>query len=106
MVGDRLDTDIAGARAVGIPTLLVLTGVADATDLLAAPPESRPTYLGRDLSALTLRHPLVDADGSVHRGSGDFDDGLDELRSAAARAWSGDLPQDQYATTLRALDLD
>jgi ribonucleotide monophosphatase NagD (HAD superfamily) len=27
MIGDRLDTDIAGAKALGLPTVLLLTGV-------------------------------------------------------------------------------
>ncbi|WOC13876.1 hypothetical protein MP11Mi_29870 [Gordonia sp. MP11Mi] len=52
VIGDRLDTDIAGAVTVGIDSLLVLTGVSTALDLLAAPPESRPTYVATDLSAL------------------------------------------------------
>ncbi len=34
MLGDRLDTDIAGAQALGMPTALVLTGVTQADDLL------------------------------------------------------------------------
>lgn len=33
MIGDRLDTDIAGAAACGLRTALVLTGVATAADL-------------------------------------------------------------------------
>ncbi len=37
VVGDRLDTDIQGGRAAGMATLLVLTGVSDAAELLAAP---------------------------------------------------------------------
>ncbi|MDR2280803.1 MAG: HAD-IIA family hydrolase [Gordonia sp. (in: high G+C Gram-positive bacteria)] len=45
VVGDRLDTDIAGAHTVGLDSLLVLTGVSSAADLLAATPESRPTYV-------------------------------------------------------------
>jgi HAD superfamily hydrolase (TIGR01450 family) len=53
-VGDRLDTDIAGAHAVGIDSLLVLTGVSTAADLLAAPPELRPTYLAADVRGLSL----------------------------------------------------
>ena len=106
MVGDRLDTDIAGAVAAGLPTLLVLTGVSTAADLLAADPASRPTYLGRDLGALFTTHPAVDADGTVHRVAGQDDDGLDGLRSIAARAWSGDLPQEQYDAALKTLDLD
>lgn len=53
VVGDRLDTDIAAGRAAGLPTLLVLTGVSTATDLLAAPRQQRPDHLGADLGALT-----------------------------------------------------
>jgi HAD superfamily hydrolase (TIGR01457 family) len=53
VVGDRLDTDIAAGRAAGMPTLLVLTGVSGAADLLAAPAEQRPDHVGADLGALT-----------------------------------------------------
>ena len=53
MIGDRLDTDVEGGRAAGLATLLVLTGVSDAAELLAAPPERRPDYIGADLAALT-----------------------------------------------------
>jgi glycerol 3-phosphatase-2 len=52
MVGDRLDTDIAGARGAAIDSLLVLTGVSTVADLLRAAANARPTYLGTDLSAL------------------------------------------------------
>ncbi|WP_143965470.1 HAD-IIA family hydrolase [Gordonia zhaorongruii] len=52
VVGDRLDTDIAGARTVGLDSLLVLTGVSDAAALLASEPESRPTYVAAGLEAL------------------------------------------------------
>ena len=54
VVGDRLDTDIQGGRAAGMATLLVLTGVSDAAELLAAPPQARPDYVGADLAALDL----------------------------------------------------
>nr|WP_200800186.1 HAD-IIA family hydrolase [Jatrophihabitans endophyticus] len=57
VVGDRLDTDIEGANAVGCPSLLVLSGVTDVPDLLAAPEQLRPTYLGPDVSALLSPHP-------------------------------------------------
>lgn len=66
MVGDRLDTDIAGARALGIPSLLVLTGVTGLAELAAAPPELRPTHLGRDLGALFAGSTAGGPDG---RGS-------------------------------------
>lgn len=52
VVGDRLDTDIEGANNVGLPSLLVLTGVSTLLDLAQAPPSQRPTFLGADLRAL------------------------------------------------------
>jgi HAD superfamily hydrolase (TIGR01450 family) len=88
VVGDRLDTDIAGAVAAGLPALLVLTGVSQAADLLAAPAEQRPTYLGRDLAALNRGQPAVAVDGTVRHQPGSTDDGLDQLRSEAVRAWN------------------
>lgn len=63
VVGDRLDTDIEGGRAAGLPTLLVLTGVSTAADLLAAPPEQRPDLVAADLGA------LADEPGAVQVGS-------------------------------------
>ena len=51
-VGDRLDTDINGAVALGIDSLMVLTGAHGAVELLAAGPDARPTYLGWDIRAL------------------------------------------------------
>jgi glycerol-1-phosphatase len=53
VIGDRLDTDIAGAARTGTDSLLVLTGVTSALDLITAGPESRPTYVARDLRALS-----------------------------------------------------
>jgi HAD superfamily hydrolase (TIGR01450 family) len=52
MVGDRLDTDIAGAHNAGTDSLLVMTGVSSLPDLVAASPEERPTWIGHDLTAL------------------------------------------------------
>ncbi|KQB85672.1 HAD-IIA family hydrolase [Corynebacterium lowii] len=52
VIGDRLDTDIAGGVAAGMDTLHVLTGVSTAQDLFIAPPEQRPTYVAPDLSGL------------------------------------------------------
>jgi glycerol-1-phosphatase len=50
VVGDRLDTDIEGATALGLPSLLVLTGVSRREDLAAA--AATPTYVAEDLRAL------------------------------------------------------
>ena len=52
VVGDRLDTDIAGARAAGVDSMLVLTGVTDPAALLAAPRSARPTYVAADIGGL------------------------------------------------------
>jgi hypothetical protein len=57
VVGDRLDTDIEGANAVGCPSLLVLSGVTTAHHLLSASPKLRPTYLAADVGGLLLEHP-------------------------------------------------
>nr|WP_258175396.1 HAD hydrolase-like protein [Actinopolyspora mortivallis] len=53
-VGDRLETDTAGARGADMSSMLVLTGVSGAADVLAAPPETRPDYLAADLTALCV----------------------------------------------------
>jgi glycerol-1-phosphatase len=52
VVGDRLNTDIAGANAAGLPSLMVLSGVNSARDAVHAVPEQRATYIGYDLRSL------------------------------------------------------
>ena len=69
VVGDRLDTDIEGANAVGCASLLVLTGVTGARDLLAAEPRHRPTFVGADLRDLLTAHPGVVVAGDAVRCS-------------------------------------
>jgi glycerol 3-phosphatase-2 len=63
MVGDRLDTDIEGARALDLPSLLVMTGVTGLAELVGAPEELRPTYVGQDLDALFDVHEAPELDG-------------------------------------------
>jgi glycerol 3-phosphatase-2 len=53
VVGDRLDTDIEGARRAGMASLLVLTGVSTPADLMTAPEHQRPDYVSADLSVLS-----------------------------------------------------
>lgn len=99
-VGDRLDTDIEGANRAGMDSLLVLTGVSRAADLLAATPELRPTFVAEDLSSLwaaagALRvvppEPLTWAVAGGDRewvlsGHGSA---LDALRALCAASWAG-----------------
>jgi HAD superfamily hydrolase (TIGR01450 family) len=70
MIGDRLDSDIAGAHAVGIASLWVATGVNDAHDLAVAPKNQRPTYIAADLGALAEAQPGVEVTGSKHSCDG------------------------------------
>jgi HAD superfamily hydrolase (TIGR01457 family) len=49
-VGDRLDTDIAGAQKLGWDSLLVFTGVTHPANLVRA--DELPTFVGRDASDL------------------------------------------------------
>jgi len=115
VVGDRLDTDIEGANAVGCASMLVLTGVTSAAELLAATGTHRPGYVARDLSGLLASHPApIDADGRVTCGewsaaaSGDQlhlagpseverrvtnggDSSLDALRALCVAAWKSDV---------------
>jgi HAD superfamily hydrolase (TIGR01457 family) len=55
VIGDRLDTDIAGARALGWDSLLVLSGVTDREALERS--RERPTYVAEDLSVLLRGSP-------------------------------------------------
>ncbi|MDI3315637.1 MAG: HAD-IIA family hydrolase [Mycobacterium sp.] len=59
VIGDRLDTDIAGANAAHLPSLMVLTGVHTARDVVYAPPGQRPSYIARDLRALHREAALL-----------------------------------------------
>ncbi len=65
VIGDRLDTDVAGGTTAGLPSLLVLTGVHAVTALLEAPDAQRPTYLAADLSGLATAQPGCAADGDA-----------------------------------------
>ncbi|MEZ0364974.1 HAD-IIA family hydrolase [Mycobacterium sp. pUA109] len=116
VVGDRLDTDIAGANAAGLPSLMVLTGVNSARDAVWAVPAERPTYLAHDLRA--LHQPAdtlavtpqpgwrVRADGAVITvaadGSHPADDGLAVVRAVAAAVWAAH--PDGPPATVRASD--
>ncbi len=52
-VGDRLETDIAGAKAAGLTTALVLTGVHGRPEAAAASPAQRPDMIVNTLEDLS-----------------------------------------------------
>ncbi|QTE30711.1 HAD-IIA family hydrolase [Pengzhenrongella sicca] len=105
VVGDRLDTDLAGARAAGYPGLHVLTGVSSGRDAVLAGAHERPDYLGADLMSLLVAHPVPErgADGwwatrgasarvtdgrlELARSGEGVDAQMDLLRSACMAAW-------------------
>ncbi len=96
VVGDRLDTDIEGAVAAGVDSLVVLTGVDNAESLLKATAAERPRYLAADLTGLTQRADLLEI-GPKPGWRVEVDDGvlvaegegqaLDLLRALCAVAW-------------------
>ncbi|WP_129339711.1 HAD-IIA family hydrolase [Cellulomonas endophytica] len=107
VVGDRLDTDLAGARGGGFDGLHVLTGVNSARDSVLAPPHLRPHLLGADLRSLLVAHPEPEpgaegwwtcreaaarvVDGRLElRGAvtGTDEPALDVARAACAAAWA------------------
>ena len=102
-VGDRLDTDIEGARRVSADSLLVLTGVTGPAEAVLAPPSQRPTYVSEDLAGLHEPHPEVTSQdgaftcaGWTARRGGDRLElagggkRIDGLRALCAAAWAAD----------------
>lgn len=98
-IGDRLDTDLKGARAAGMPGLIVLTGVSSATDVVLAPADQRPSFIGEDLRCLAEPHPtpaLVGTKWLVGDASAWVDGrrlevegtGIDAVRAACAASWA------------------
>ncbi|MBD8059120.1 HAD-IIA family hydrolase [Cellulomonas sp. JH27-2] len=103
VIGDRLDTDLAGARSGGYDGLHVLTGVSSARDDILAVPGERPHFIGADLRALLEPHPAPGrsddgwwvcreasarvTDGALELGRGDAD-AIDLVRAACAAAWA------------------
>ncbi|GAA4198426.1 HAD hydrolase-like protein [Microbacterium oryzae] len=100
-IGDRLDTDIMGAQAAGMDSVLVLTGIDRPKHVLAAPSHSRPTYILSDLRELFEPYPVARVKGDtvwvrdaavridgpdvqiVSEGSSD----IDLVRAAAKAIW-------------------
>jgi ribonucleotide monophosphatase NagD (HAD superfamily) len=53
VVGDRLDTDVAGARAAGLDGAVVLTGAT--TALMAREADPAPAFVAPTLAELLLQ---------------------------------------------------
>jgi glycerol-1-phosphatase len=102
VIGDRMDTDIAGANAAELPSILVLTGVSTATDAIFAPVQQRATYLANDVRALLDSSDLlrVAAQPGWHVAVGSAEiivtashndnapaDGLPVIRAVADAVW-------------------
>lgn len=109
VVGDRLETDIAGAVAAGMDSLAVLSGVATPATLLAAPATMRPRYLTPDLSGLAtpagqaLIGPkpgwgVLAEDGALTVSADGSADSLQLLRALCHLAW------ETGVTAVRAAD--
>ncbi len=64
MIGDRLDTDIAGGIEAGTDSLLVMTGVSSVDDVVAAGSDERPTWIAHDLTALGRPGLQATSDGT------------------------------------------
>lgn len=125
VVGDRLDTDLAGARSGGFAGLHVLTGVSTARDDVLAPAGLRPHYVAADLGGLLVPHaaPVSDAEGwwtcgdaaarvvdgalELGRGTGDpRTASVDVVRVACAAAWSAvDAGGDLDASSVPEIDV-
>jgi len=109
-IGDRLDTDILGARRAGIPSALVLTGIDQAKQVLAAKEDERPTFILGDLRELHEPYPATERTvgrdgahtitvrGATVRLAGHVlsiveagDDRTDLLRAGAAAIWESGL---------------
>jgi len=100
VVGDRLDTDIAGAVAAAVDALFVLSGVSTAGEVIAAPASQRPRYLAGDIRGVLrpaeeveiARRPAwtVRLDGTTLRVSAGRTarDAISLLRTLCAVWWS------------------
>lgn len=112
MIGDRLDTDILGARRTGIRSILVLTGIDRGASLIGADASMRPDHVIQDLRGLT--EPIAPVRETLETSTGDvyFEVGaaavrrsgiditlvragerpVDTIRAACAAVWSADRP--------------
>ncbi len=110
VVGDRLDTDIAGANAAGLPSLLVLSGVSTAAEAVRAVISERPNYIAADLRSLYDRADLLrvgphqawrveigEAAVTIHNTGSEPRDSLTVVRATASAVWNSTLSGQPFA---------
>ena len=110
VVGDRLDTDIAGANAAGVPSLLVLSGVSTASEAVRAVVGERPNYIAADLRSLydradglrvgpnpAWRVEIGEAAVTVHNTGSEPRDSLTVVRATANAVWNSTLSGQPFA---------
>jgi HAD superfamily hydrolase (TIGR01450 family) len=105
-IGDRLDTDVAGAKTAGLRSALVLTGVTSPPELLLAAADQRPDFILADLRDLHAPYTepeqrpadgaWVAGDAAVREHGGKLEviaagsRPVELVRAAAAAIWHGD----------------
>nr|WP_245190157.1 HAD-IIA family hydrolase [Leucobacter exalbidus] len=106
MLGDRLDTDTKGARAAGIASLHVLTGVDRPKQLVAASKDMQPDFIVETLDKMHEPYPQtvilkdgtaqvgtakVRMDGHVAHVVAEGDSAINLLRAGCAAIWCSGL---------------
>ncbi|MDO5034392.1 MAG: HAD-IIA family hydrolase [Actinomycetaceae bacterium] len=97
-VGDRLETDVAGALSASIPSMHVLTGVHDARDVILADRGLRPQLVHTDLRGLGEPHPRP-----RHHQDGTWSCGVGQIAKVVSGRLTLDgivLPEDGVTVTL------
>jgi hypothetical protein len=99
-VGDRIDTDIAGAGNLDMDSLLVLTGAHGPVQLFSAIGIERPTYVGLDAGSLLADEPHARPAGEDRVAVGSIEAYLDHQQVRLSREPDdGDLVDAIWAAT-------
>ncbi len=111
VVGDRLDTDIAGANAAGLPSLLVLSGVSTAVRGCARGHRRAAELHRRRPSGACMTAPISSGSGriqawrieigeaavTVHNTGSEPRDSLTVVRATASAVWNSNLSGQPFA---------